>query len=243
MTLSLVTNLLTTLSADSLKTWDTCPQQFEWKTLNQLHWPSDTRNFVLGTSIHKLIDCQARGLDVEPLISAADGNIQATWHLLQRHPSVQWQVVASEWGFELPLTLAGQENPIWVTGRIDRIAWHQNQLWVIDWKTGTAAPRNPEKAWQTGIYALALQQAWQHLPAGPWSAAKPSQVNVAYIAVAPPDIRQLTVRFGPPELQYWQNRLETTVTTILQSPHFKPLPQCPDKWCAFQPVCPSTKLS
>jgi hypothetical protein len=232
--------MLTTLSADSLKTWDTCVQQFEWKVLNHLHWPSDTRNFALGTRIHKLMDYQSRGMDVTPLLTQADAAVQATWALLQQHPAVQWPCVASEWGFEFPVETP-DHPPVWMTGRIDRVAWHQNQLWIIDWKTGTAAPRAPEKAWQTGMYALAVWQAWRSLPPGPWQKSPPQAVNVTYVAVSPPEVRQLTVRLGPEEIAYWQTRLQTSLHAIMHSTSYQPQAPCPDKWCVYQPMCPVTK--
>jgi PD-(D/E)XK nuclease superfamily len=229
------------LSADTLKTWDRCPQQFEWKVLNRLNWPSDTRNFVLGTSIHKLMDCQARGMAVDLLLSQADTAIQSTWHTLQQHPATQWPVVASEWGFELPVLLPDSDTPLWVTGRIDRIAWHQNHLWILDWKTGTAAPRQPHKAWQTGVYALAVWQAWASLPAGPWSVSPPSRLTVAYVAVAPPDVKQLTVDFVQPDIDHWQSRLRESIVKMIQATEYGPSDPCPDRWCTFRPMCPITR--
>ena len=229
-----------TLSADTLKTWETCPQQFEWKVLNRLNWPSDTRNFVLGTSIHKLMDCQARGMAADTLLPHTSDAIQSTWQALQQHPATQWPIVASEWGFELPVTLPDQDSPVWVTGRIDRVAWHQNHLWVLDWKTGTAAPRQPQKAWQTGIYALAMWQAWASLPPGPWSLHPPNRITVAYVAVSPPDVKQLTVAFTQPEIDYWQNRLSEAVIKMTQATEYHPTEPCPDRWCAFRPKCPIT---
>jgi hypothetical protein len=240
---------LSTLSADSLKTWDKCPQQFEWKVVKRLNWPSETGNFTLGKTVHKLMDCQAKGMDVAPLVATCPPAIQQSWHTLNTHPSVEWQVVASEWGFEFPVTVASApDETCWITGRIDRLALHNNTMWIIDWKTGTAAPKHPERAWQTGIYAMAVQQAWATLPPGPWHQQtghdqQPNKLKMAYVSVTPPTVQQQSVSFSEADFDHWQQRLTNTleaIATATREQTFSPVSPCPDRWCPYQPICPVT---
>jgi RecB family exonuclease len=232
-----------TLSADALKTWERCPQQFAWKHLDRLQWPADHSNFVLGTRVHKLMDYHARNLDVDALLPHQPPDVVATWRTLLAHPAAQWPVVASEWGFELPVGLLAEQpysnGPIWVTGRIDRVAWHQNQLWIIDWKTGTAAPKHAELAWQTGVYALAVAHAWQSLPQGPWQQQPPQTLTMAYVSASTTHSHMHTVVLNAQTLAQWQTRLTQACQALTSATQYPPATPCPDKWCPFRSICPA----
>lgn len=61
------------------------------------------------------------------------------------------------------MTLEPASHPtrrVWLTGRIDRIVRGDNgQIWVLDWKTVSAVPKDPTHHWQTIVYLLAVLAA------------------------------------------------------------------------------------
>ena len=227
-----------TLAPDQLKKWTRCKKQFYYQHVKQLRWPTDKSNFTLGSDVHKLMDYQSRALDCALLLKNADVKTQLCWEKLSQHPVSQLPVVANEWGFQVPVMQDLQTT--WLTGRIDRIARdvENDKILVIDWKTGTAAPKLPHSDWQTIIYLYAVIEARHDLGLPNLT---PAHLQFVYVEVntrhenAP--VRLLPVDYS--EKQHAQNRqlIEKTLADIDNEEAFDLPNQCPDAWCPYRSIC------
>lgn len=224
------------LSANHLKTWNRCKKRFQLHVLDSLRWPTNPGNFEFGQTIHALMDHHARGLPVEPLLRHTPPEIARSYKLLAEHPLAQAPVVASEWGFTVPI-----ESNIWLTGRMDRLSTSGNGTTIVDWKTGTAIPQNPNDDWQTRLYLYAAVEA---TPSQLGVSHPPDQWAMAYIGVSRKGVvNTVTIPYSQAMHEETKTRLQVTLSEIRQSVTY-PLPaQCPDRYCGYRNVCGITNSS
>lgn len=240
-------------SPDQLKNFTRCQKKFFYQSIQRLNWPSDQRNFELGQSVHKLMEYQARGLNCEALLAGASPDIADAFQQLIQHPASQWPVVANEWGFLIPFQL--QSNTHWMQGRIDRVAFDisTQTLWVIDWKTGTAIPKEPPNDWQTVIYLYAVVEAYPDLRASfldmnPGAVSLqlpqtivPEQVKFLYLQASQESrqspIRAVEIPYSQTLHQQHQAKILTVLQQIQTVTDYQ-LPQtCPDPYCVYRQIC------
>lgn len=236
----------TQISSDAFKSWSRCKRQYYYKHVKKMQWPADIQHFSLGKDVHKLMDYQARGMDCTLLLDKAAQNVRVSWQKLMAHPMAHLPVIVSEWAFHVPLPLDFGETK-WLTGRIDRVARHESELLVIDWKTGTGVPRNPEADWQTRLYLYALVEVAQTASAtdlglnmdGP---LKPEQLRFVYVEVKADShtpVREVVVHYGQSKHEATRQTLKAMLSAIDSEEEFA-LPennQCPDKFCAYRTIC------
>ena len=256
------TRSVRSVSPHYLQSWERCQRQFDYQHVQELRWPSDTRNFTLGKHVHKLLDYQARGLDCEPLVVTATPDIQKAWQLLMAHETAHAPIVASEWGFQFPVTVnskdlsstgrgevvaeaapkltnsvrgeAEDSTTVWNVGRIDRIIRAENgQVWVLDWKTGTAIPRNPSDHWQTILYLLAVLAAKDDLGLPDLT---PEQLQFVYVGVNE-SVQMVHVPFSQVAYEAYWARLHQTLQQILSAETFNLPNKCPDPYCPYDSIC------
>lgn len=237
------------LTINQLKTWDQCKRKYYYQFIRQLKWPTDQSNFQLGQSVHKLMEFQAKNLPIEPLLAHADPKIQRTWDVLMRCVYSSLPVLVNEWGFMLPLTLqvAPEINVnIWLEGRVDRIAIDESddalKIRVLDWKTGTGIPKNPEQDWQTQIYLMAAYRIVPSILAvnrkNP-STLRPEDFSFIYIGAKETQskVEEVEINYSQEAFEKTGRRLESTLTDILQESQFGLPSRCPDPYCPYQPIC------
>jgi hypothetical protein len=255
------------ISSDALKSWSRCKRQFYYKHVKKLQWPSDIQHFSLGKDVHKLLDYQARGLDCNLLLGQAPLNVRISWQKLMADPVVHLPVVANEWAFHVPVAiqseeqmeqplalspeLAAQQQPTrrveWLTGRIDRVARDGDKILVIDWKTGTGVPRNPDVDWQTRLYMYALVEVASSASAtdlglnvqGP---LQPEQVSFLYVEVkADPHtpVRLVPLPYSTAQHQGTRQVLQSILGQMaIEEAYDLPENQvCPDKYCSYRSIC------
>ncbi|MBK8189230.1 MAG: PD-(D/E)XK nuclease family protein [Vampirovibrionales bacterium] len=231
--IALPTRAVRQWSVNHFKTWRRCRRKFELDVVQALRWPSDQRNFALGQDVHKLMDYQARGFDCEALVAAASPGVQRAWRLLMAHPASQWPAIASEWGFLTPLATTPRS---WLTGRIDRISKdpQTGRIWVIDWKTGTAAPREPHADWQTIAYRYAVCEAKREL--GLDASFRPEEIGFLYVEVKD-RIRVMEIPYDQDAHEAARCLLRDTAQAMTDARAFPLPPSCPDRHCPYSPVC------
>lgn len=223
-----------TVSPDQLKKWSRCKKQFYYQYMQKLRWPTDKSNFVLGSDVHKLMDYQSRGLDCEAVLQSADTKTRLCWEKLSQHTLSQLPIIANEWGFQIPV------KDQWLTGRIDRIARdpETNKVLIIDWKTGTAAPKLPQSDWQTIIYFYAVIEARQDLGLPDLT---PEQLEFVYVEVSTKNenapVRVLSVPYSAQQHAINRALIEKTLTAIEAEEDYALPNQCPDTWCAYRSIC------
>jgi CRISPR/Cas system-associated exonuclease Cas4 (RecB family) len=236
----------TQISSDAFKSWSRCKRQFFYKYVKKMQWPADIQHFRLGKDVHKLMDYQARGLDCALLLDNAPMDVSVSWQKLLNHPTAHLPVLANEWAFHVPITaLDGYTD--WLTGRIDRVARKEGEVWVIDWKTGTGVPRNPEMDWQTRLYLYALVEVAQTQSAEDlglnWSGPlQPEQVKFVYVEVKADNhtpVREVTLAYNANKHEATRQTLQAIVSAMAVEEDYA-LPdnrQCPDKYCAYRTIC------
>jgi hypothetical protein len=234
----------TQISSDAFKSWSRCKKQFYYKHIRRLQWPSDIRHFRLGRDVHKLLDYQARRLDCEALLANAPNDVRFSWQKLLKHPIVHLPVLANEWAFHVPVQINALQTE-WLTGRLDRVARDGDRVLIIDWKTGTGIPRNPENDWQTLLYLYALVEVAPSPSAsdlqlnlnGP---LKPEQVQFVYVEIKPDQttpIREVVVPYNTQKHQQTRDLLHKLLLEMSEEEDF-PLPDsCPDRFCAYRTIC------
>ncbi len=136
----------------------------------------------------------------------------------------------------------------WLTGRVDRVAREGDHILVIDWKTGTGVPRNPDVDWQTRLYLYALVEV-----AGSPSAAdlglitegaplRPEQVSFLYVEVkadAHTPVRLVPLPYSTAQHLATRQVLQTILSQMAIEEDYA-LPdnqQCPDRFCAYRSIC------
>lgn len=236
----------TQISSDAFKSWSRCKRQFYYKHVKRMQWPADIQHFRLGRDVHKLLDYQARELDCSLLLANAPMDVRISWQKLMNHPIAHLPVIANEWAFHTPMPCGSGETD-WLTGRIDRVARREDEVLVIDWKTGTGVPRNPETDWQTRLYLYALVEVAKSRSAddlelnynGP---LQPEQVKFVYVEVKPDNhtpVREVVLDYNTAKHEATRQTLSAIVSAMAIEEDYA-LPdnnQCPDKYCAYRTIC------
>jgi hypothetical protein len=234
----------TQISSDAFKSWSRCRRQFYYKYVKRLQWPADQSNFRLGRDVHKLLDYQARGLDCTLLLESAPEDVRRSWEKLMAHPITQLPVLANEWAFHVPVTPHGGRTE-WLTGRIDRVARAENKVLVIDWKTGTAVPKQATSDWQTLLYRYAVVEVSKTPSAadlgfnldGP---LRPEQVAFVYVGVkadpsSPIELKELP--YSTAEHEAVRAKIQSVLSEMAAEIDYPLKSPCPDRFCAYRAIC------
>lgn len=224
------------VSSDHFKTWSRCRRKYYYQYVKRLQWPTDQSHFRLGKSVHKLLEFQSRGLDCTALLSNADPDIQASWAALIAHPVAHLPIVASEWGFHVPIDGVRRA---WLTGRVDRIARDGDTFLILDWKTGTGVPKLPEVDWQTVLYLFAVVESAAQLPLAPEAveALRPEVLRFVYVEVKDGQVREVPVSYDTAQHHLNRERIVETLTEMQQANEYALPAKCPDPFCPYRAIC------
>ena len=229
-------------SADALKSWSRCKRQFAYKYVAKLKWPSDVRHFSLGREVHKLLDYQSRNLSCEKIVATADEKVRRSYEKLMSHRSTQWDILGSEWEFNIPLNME-DDSVEWLNGRIDRIARDQSgKVWIIDWKTGMGAPKNPHEDWQTRVYLFALIEVAKSVSAQDLNITDLTPENLGFLYVivkgdAHSPVEEVRVQYSSAQHEATRQILISTIKQLRQEENYELPDQCPDKYCLYRSLC------
>lgn len=221
--------------------WQRCKAQFYYKVVQQSQWLSPQGNFVVGKEVHKLLDFQARGLEVSPFLASVQPQSVALFRCLTEHPLADVRhCIENEWAFHLPLHPSFAPH-VWLTGRIDRLVWYRDQFIIVDWKTGTAIPKLPESDWQTKLYLYALGRL---LPYFSQKLNRPLTYEMLafhYVEAKPQrkhPLRVVEVPYSEAEHQAIEAELLQLAMGMLNERRY-PLPSatCPDAYCPYGSIC------
>jgi hypothetical protein len=234
----------TQVSSAAFKSWKNCRRQFYYKHVKGLQWPTDIQHFRLGRDVHKLLDYQARGLDCAVLAEGMSDDVRRSWEKLSEHPIVHLPVLANEWAFHVPVHLPNGRTE-WLTGRLDRVSREGDRLLLIDWKTGTGIPRQPDADWQTMLYLYALVEVAPSPSAADLNLAvdgplRPEQVEFVYVEVKADEntsVREVRIPYDSQKHRAVGELITTTLINLAAEEEF-PLPsECPDRFCAYGTIC------
>ena len=223
-----------TFSSNHFKNWERCPKKFELDTIENLQWPTNPKGFQLGLAVHQMMDWQAKKIKEEFYLPKMSPEIQTVYQKLAQSEWGQLEVLASEWPFALKL------KGVWVEGRIDRLALgqverNQPSVWVLDWKTGTAIPKDPENDWQTQIYLAAVFLLQKELGLE----ITPEQLGFCYVQanLQQEGVQTAIIDYSQHKHQSHLQRMNQAAEAMRTANNY-PLPSlCPDAYCPYSPVC------
>ena len=144
------------ISPNMLKTFQTCPQKYYLKYIEQISTPQKTSYFEKGKKIHALANYYLRGDDITKLEKTLTEDETKIWNLLKNNEYFQKNYVNSEYNLSCKI------GNYWVGGRIDAIMKDNDKYYILDYKTGSI-PKNPEYDFQTMIYLLCLYKKYNSL--------------------------------------------------------------------------------
>ncbi len=255
VTSALLVNNAVVLSVDGIKTFHKCARKYQLQTLRRMRWPADTRNFSLGQHVHKLMDYQAYAslqLPLNAVLPAATNAEKSAFERLQKESSVAgWPVLASEWGFNLRLARQADwpaaVGAVFIRGRMDRLVLQPetHHVVIVDWKTGTAIPKQPESDFQTLVYALAVDDASEHLPLPHETVLEGAAPRLAFVYVGVSSnpqkpLQEIRIDFDEARLLLARQQVLAEVTAMLKAmaaDQFALPAHCPDRYCPFRSVC------
>lgn len=230
-----MTNNSMSFSSNHFKNWQRCPKKYQLDTLENLQWPTDPKGFQLGLAVHQLMDWQANNLPLEIAKQKMPADIISVFEKLNTSVWGQLTVLKSEWPFMIAL-----ENNLWVEGRIDRLAvgkieGYTPHVWILDWKTGTAIPKDPVYDWQTQIYALAVLTLQHELGLH----ISPNELGFAYVQANTQSegTEVAVVEFEDSYIQQSKTLIIKTANKMATANTFELPEQCPDAYCPYNPVC------
>lgn len=221
-----------TFSVNQLKTFSKCQKRYEFDYIKKLAWPSSPSNFRLGKGVHGLLDYQAKGFPLDPILKDLDADILLAWKVLQTSRWAQLPTLQSEWGFSLGLP--SEPETTWFYGRIDRIAQDTNNLAIIDWKTGTSIPFAPDEDWQTRLYLYAVYEARSELG---FPNLQPEQLQFVYIQAKGETLKEVVIAYSQEKHTETAERLRKSILQIQTTQTYALPAACPDKFCPYFSIC------
>ncbi len=138
-------------SPNMLKTFETCPQKYWFKYIDNISLPQKSSMFNKGKKIHALAHYYLRGDDISKLEKALSSEEQKIWETLKQNEFFQKSYENSEYN------LSCKVGDYWIGGRIDAIVKENSQYYILDYKTGQI-PKNPEFDFQTMVYLLCVSK-------------------------------------------------------------------------------------
>ena len=194
------------LSQGQLNCLAACPRKFQHLYLDQLNLPQ-LGEFLdqqrLGSQFHQLMQQQALGIDIDPLVNGQP-QLQQWLDHFQQHPP---PVITGEQYSEHQRTLLVQDCLL--VAVYDRLILGSQQAQILDWKT-YQRPHDPDalrQNWQTRLYLYLLAAT---------SPYEPEQISMTYwFAEVSPDRpatdHSLTFAYS----QVWHQQNEQDLARLL----------------------------
>lgn len=220
--------IIESFTHNNFKTFDACKRKYYYEYIKKMHWPNLYGNYELGLTVHKLLDYQAKGFNVDHFIHHTSEEVQQLWKILEANEIVKYQVVESEWAFNINLKPVDQ----WLEGRIDRIIRHEEEdkCVIVDFKTGQQLPSLKNDDWQATIYLYSISLAKQ---------IDPDNLEFWYYKVAQ-DSELRKIQYSREIHQEYEEKIAAKVIQIRQTTFWPPSEACRYKFCQYQQLCQKT---
>ncbi len=134
-------------SPNMLKTFSDCPYKFYLKYVRKISIPQQASYFEKGKKIHAIANYYLRGDDISKIIKGLDEDELIIWNKLFNNEFFKMSYVKSEYN------LSCRVGDFWVGGRLDALMRHNDDYYILDYKTGSI-PKNPEMDFQTMVYLI-----------------------------------------------------------------------------------------
>ncbi len=141
-------------SPNMLKTFLDCPQKYIFKYDEKISVPQKSSWFEKGKKVHALAHYYLRGDDITKLEPVLNNEEKRIWETLKSNPYFQKKYVKSEY------SISCKVGDYWIGGRLDALMTSDNDLFILDYKTGTV-PKKPEQDFQTMVYLLCVSKLYK----------------------------------------------------------------------------------
>lgn len=143
---------MTNYSPNMLKTYKSCPLKYKFKYIDKISLPQKASFFEKGKKVHALANYYLMGNDISKFEPTLNESEKEAWNNLKNNEFFNLEYVNSEYN------LSCKVGDFWIGGRLDAIVRKDNNLYILDYKTGSI-PQNPETDYQTMVYLLCLSRA------------------------------------------------------------------------------------
>ena len=143
---------MTNYSPNMLKTYKSCPLKYKFKYIDKISLPQKASFFEKGKKVHALANYYLMGNDISKFEPTLNESEKEAWNNLKNNEFFNLEYVNSEYNLSCKI------GDFWIGGRLDAIVKKDNNLYILDYKTGSI-PQNPETDYQTKVYLLCLSGA------------------------------------------------------------------------------------
>lgn len=143
---------MTNYSPNMLKTYKSCPLKYKFKYIDKISLPQKASFFEKGKKVHALANYYLMGNDISKFEPTLNESEKEAWNNLKNNEFFNLEYVKSEYNLSCKI------GDFWIGGRLDAIVRKDNNLYILDYKTGSI-PQNPEIDYQTMVYLLCLSGA------------------------------------------------------------------------------------
>ena len=208
-------------SPNMLKTFEECPKKYEFRYIQKLSVPVETKVFEKGKKIHALAHYYLRGDDITKMISALTEEENVVWQSLISNEYFQKQYVNSEYNLNCRV------GNFWIGGRLDAFMKSENNYYILDYKTGSV-PKYPETDFQTIIYLLCakeiLQKGWGN------------NFNLSFVYINLKDNQNILIPYRDDKEKIFRDKIISTCNKIETTREYcKNTEAC--KYCEYSKFC------
>ncbi|MEW5820855.1 MAG: PD-(D/E)XK nuclease family protein [Cyanobacteriota bacterium] len=209
---------------NSFKTYDRCKRKYYYEYVKKLHWPGIDSDYELGLSVHKLLDYQAKGFNVDIFLKSCRIDIKELWSYLYNSEIIKYPVIESEWAFNTKIN----SSNYWVQGRIDRLVKIDKKKYaIIDFKTGQQLPSTKTEDWQSIVYLFCTVSAKNF---------KPEEIEFWYYRVEKePEIR--IIKYDSDLHKLFESKISNKINEILSTNTWNISENCNKKYCPYTVLC------
>jgi len=142
-----------TFNAYMLRTFDECPQKFNFLYNLDINMPSDAARALLGDKIHVLANYYLNGKDTSKFEKTLTSEELSIFDRFKTLEILNTKCFASEYPFSVRL------SEYYLTGRIDAVFQKGDKIIIADWKTGK---KQGGTDYQSMIYLYALYKIFEY---------------------------------------------------------------------------------
>ena len=143
------------VSPNMLKLFFDCPMKYYWRYQKQVSPPVLDKNFDVGKNIHAIASYYLKGENVAKFEHALNETEKKYWNYLKSVDYFRYDTVGIE------KSISCKINDYWIGGRIDAIAQKDNNLYILDYKTG-GIKEDMTYDYQTMIYMLCCDSLYEN---------------------------------------------------------------------------------
>jgi len=143
------------ISPNMLSTFSDCPMKYYWKFIEQVPAPILDKNFQTGKNIHALASYFLKGENIEKFEKVLTPTEKTFWEYLKTITYFKYNPLGVE------KSISHKLDKFWIGGRIDSIVEKDNNICILDYKTG-GVKEDMTYEYQTMIYMLCCDSLYKN---------------------------------------------------------------------------------